>query len=215
MPIDSRCQRCTLYQRAKTPNPNLSPVGAVKPDVYFIGDSPSKAEDTEKKLMSGNSGRFLRKVLKDVSEETLKIRYYVAYGCHHKESDRQGHELEICSKRLHEDLEKHPPKVIVAFGLEVMRALFGMLPKGSSHYLLRGSPIPYRLKSGQEVPVVLTYPPAQAKAEDSITQDVFASDLARAVEAPGTCEAVDSPEIIVCNTRTKLQECFEKLKRLL
>lgn len=62
------CGKCGLY-KAGCSTPKMEPGGDGERSILFVGESPSKREDSKGTQFAGSSGKYLRKVLKSMPKE--------------------------------------------------------------------------------------------------------------------------------------------------
>lgn len=214
MPTDATCDACGLFRTCGAKNPNLLSAGSDSPSVYVILQSPTIDEDrrgnpyagaAHTKLLSGSP-------LRNVPNESLRVAY--AVGCSHKKAELR--QRKICGARVRKEINEMKPDTILAFGKEVIPAVFSdHEPKVISNFAeLQGQPVPYRLDDGTLRPMYLFQAPFMAYSDENKS---FMQVWNRGIETAIRGKAYDGEHhywkenITYCLTMKQVHECFTRL----
>lgn len=110
-----QCNVCPLNNQTGLEHPHMAPQGAMKPDIYLLGEFPTKASDEAGKPWGGKHGRILRDHLPNGWLERARMNNVVRT---HTPSSRDPTftEIECCRPSIIADIEKTKPKAIIGFG---------------------------------------------------------------------------------------------------
>lgn len=117
-------------------NSFILPTGNIKPEVYILGDYPTKKDILIGKAFSSNSGEILKYILEHLKINPEKVRYNYAFNSEVKESDsifcKGPSDLQIneCRQKVFEDIKATKPKVIIAMGDSALKCLFNRSEPG-------------------------------------------------------------------------------------
>jgi uracil-DNA glycosylase family 4 len=119
----ANCDTCGLYKKCLSPR--IEPVGDGKLGILIVGEIPGKNEDRYGK--PGESGLFLKQVVRelDCNLERDFIKMHAVACRPPKGADPTPLQVSACRKWLLATVEKHKPKVILAFGKYAMDGLIG------------------------------------------------------------------------------------------
>jgi len=231
MPVlDNLCQSCQLYKKNDGKNPNLPPTGSLKPLLYVLGIAPDRTDDRMGKIFSGSSSTNIKTALENIGADLTRVRYGNAIGCVPLKNIVGTEELEICSQKVLDDIEKMQPNAILAMGEEALRVLW---PNAfEAVYTItrtRGGVVPYKLKSGKLIGVVPTLSASYVSHGKGITpemEQVWVDDITLAWDT-AAFEGEETPlvqkekagiyaepeEIIHVKTVAQLKAFFEELKQ--
>ena len=157
--------------------PNTGPENA---RILFVGEAPGAKEEEARLPFVGESGDILIQVIgrAGFARQEVKLANLCGYRPlpDNKFERLSGSaELERGIRALREDIENHPPRVIVPLGGWPLKILCGK--DGISRW--RGSIIPYL--ENKSIKVVPTFHPAAVLRDRSI-YPIFDLDIKRAIE---------------------------------
>lgn len=119
------CYTCKLYKDCISPK--LFATGKGKKKILIIGEAQGEKEDKRKKQFVGKAGKRVRRTLKkfniDLDRDCRKINSV----CCRPPRNRNPKTIEIdsCRPNILNEIEKNPPKLIIAFGSYALESLFG------------------------------------------------------------------------------------------
>lgn len=117
------CGKCNLGQKCKTPK--IKPFGKGKKGILVVVDSPTKNDDLQGFLLSGDSGDLLHNTLADVGIDLNEdCRVVAAVGCHIDGAVKINH-VQTCLPALMKELYAFKPKIIVTLGNAGLQAFYG------------------------------------------------------------------------------------------
>lgn len=190
------CDNCTL-NKEKMETPKMVPSGANDPVLYFIGDSPSDADDDAGIQFQSHSAKMVRGTIP--SRWKSKIRFNNVIRCRVPRAP-SALELECCRKLQIEDIAKTKPKAVVCFG---GTATQWFLDHAGVRDVWRGRKIAMSIggHSFWLYPMLDTFYLSSNDKKDNEWERVFLADLKR-VYADAD-EGFDKPEIL---TRERLHQ---------
>jgi len=119
------CESCGLYKNCISPKMQLT--GKGKKKILIIAEAPGKKEDEQGIQLIGESGRYLRKILKehniDLDRDCWKTNAVI---CHPKENKTPTNlQIASCRKNLFKIIEKYNPEKIIILGKIALQSLIG------------------------------------------------------------------------------------------
>lgn len=217
--LDNICNRCSHYQASAALNPNLPPIGSDSPTVYVVGEKPTNADDQKGIPWSGAFRSLVIEQLKK-NYTGRAVRFYHAVNCAGKASPKKK-ELEYCSVRVRDELEKFKPDKIIACGNEALRGLFPRGPAEVNNMMItRGLIIPYMYSNGTYGQVLSTHPLNMIISDKGdMFKRTFAADIKKLfdndiIEFNIELQSTKFPEdkIIYCKKLADVKEMIERLK---
>lgn len=136
------CEKCKLHEGCHTP---FMPVtGEGKEGILIVAESPGVHEDEQGKQLVGESGKYLRKILRfldyDLDKDFWKTN--AVRCCVPKKKDPTDAQIKNCYEELKTTIQKLKPKAIIAFGSIAVKALGRGRLSTSSIQALAGNKIP-------------------------------------------------------------------------
>jgi DNA polymerase len=147
----AQCMRCP--ELAATRTQTVFGVGAIDPDVCFVGEAPGANEDAQGEPFVGEAGQLLNRIIAACGMKREEVFICNVLRCR-PPSNRTptGEEAENCRPFLEKTLELVRPRFICALGAPAAQTLLGTrLGIGK----LRG-----RFHDFRGIPVLCTYHPA-------------------------------------------------------
>jgi len=139
------CEACRLHHDCDNPKFEIE---GPKNGVLFILDNPSAAEDESGKKLSGESGKYFKKLPAMLTTEYKKYakHFAVTYAvkCNGKINDVA---IKECSSRLWKEIDDYKPKIIIPLGIEATKAILQNEVSG------RLNEIKYESFFGQQIPL--------------------------------------------------------------
>lgn len=122
-----KCGACQLYKSCKTPKLEALKQGTGR-DLLIIGPPPSQTEDSRGKWLTGESGTFLRRLLKN-----LRIKNWTYTGCticHNTIGKKKAkNSIEWCRPTVLNLIKELKPKAIVTLGLDATESVLRQIWK--------------------------------------------------------------------------------------
>jgi DNA polymerase len=147
----STCTRCPALVACRTQT--VFGVGAMRPELCFVGEAPGADEDAQGEPFVGAAGQLLNRII-----GACQMKREDVYICNIIKCRPPGNrtplpdEIANCREYLEKQLELVRPRFICALGSTAAHSLLGtMLPMGK----LRG-----RFHDYKGTPVIVTYHPA-------------------------------------------------------
>lgn len=127
------CDRCELAKLRVERSPTAKAVPgelgneATSPLLAFIAEAPGAQEEKTGHPLVGPSGRIFARLLKDAGVKREEVLIMNRVRCRPPNNDLKSHPaaLENCDYWTQEEFKAYDPKVVVAMGLTVIKALFG------------------------------------------------------------------------------------------
>lgn len=119
------CDSCGMHHDCDTPKFKKKIIGKAElPKILIVLENPSQVEDEKGIPLSGDSGSYLRTLLKDnlSEEEYNEIIVTYAVRCAGKVSDKS---IADCSQQLRKDIHNLEPSVIIPMGTVAVKAVLG------------------------------------------------------------------------------------------
>ena len=147
----AQCRRCP--ELASTRTQTVFGVGALDPDICFVGEAPGADEDRQGEPFVGAAGQLLNRIIAAMGMKREEVFICNILRCRppgnrQPNSEEAGH----CREYLERTLELVRPKYICALGLTAAQNL---LDNRTSLTKLRG-----RFHEFNGIPVICTYHPA-------------------------------------------------------
>ena len=112
-----RLETCTECALSESRSRIVFSDGTMNASIAFVGDAPSREEDTISLPFIGERGHLLNKIIIAIGERRENSYLCNAVKCAPKpDTVPTSHEIRACSKYLFAQLEKVSPKIIVALG---------------------------------------------------------------------------------------------------
>ncbi|RLI52363.1 MAG: hypothetical protein DRP09_18100, partial [Candidatus Thorarchaeota archaeon] len=110
------CEKCGLYKQAKSPNIGYDGY-TDKPDILFIGQNPGGVEDIKGKPFVGPSGKYLRKVLKELNIANVS-GFLNVVRCHTKNNaPPNAKQIKLCGDQFFwKTVYELKPKIMILLG---------------------------------------------------------------------------------------------------
>ncbi len=120
----STCHNCPLGMSRTNTVPGEGNTNA--PDILFVGEGPSAAEDAQGRPFVGETGRLLTKMIEAMGyrREDVFITHIVRCRLPNNRVPRPE-EMEACLPYLRQQIRLIQPKIIVGFGASVIKGLLG------------------------------------------------------------------------------------------
>lgn len=206
------CGVCPLNNQAGVRHQGMKPTGAEHPDLYILGDSPTRKDDREDGHFVGALGEILRMRIPPKWDPRIRWNYIVRTMTP-QERLPSDIEIECCRLSIIADIEKTKPKVILGLGQLVLRWMVGeggtsalnLEPKHTRIAAWTGHDAPVKIGSHvcrfistyhpRDIEAMRRFEPSNARQHGSDPEFKFDRDIQRALrlvskEAP----AVHSPE---------------------
>lgn len=172
---------CKLNQGCRTPQ--MAPTGKGERGVLIVAEAPGKEEDRRGIQLIGESGQLLRETLKELGVSLDRdCRKTNAVICRPPENATPDFaQIDACRRFLLEEIDTHPPKVIVALGGSGLYAAIGQdWPDIGALSRWVGWTIPSRRFNAWVCP---TWHPAYLlRTPDEVLRGLFREHLRRAFE---------------------------------
>lgn len=187
--VKKPCAECPLRTGQLVTQQVPTEVWGEEIDVLFIAEAPGATEDREGRPVVGQSGRILRRTVRQLNEGTEER---VAYGnvvrCRPTEGNKNRTptrmEIKICRKNILRDIERIKPKYIVICGAIAAKGV--ALQKSGTPFdprekmsTLRGTDCIVQTPDGTIIPATITYHFAYILRQPTATP-VFRDDIAKA-----------------------------------
>ncbi|MEM3426766.1 MAG: DNA polymerase [Nitrososphaerales archaeon] len=112
------CERCSLVDGSFVNDP--ARVGSC--DIVFVGEAPGYDEVRASKYFVGKAGRLIRAVLQQIG--LTEYRYVFNNACLCFDGNTPDEDaIKACRDRLHQEIERCNPKLVVALGAVSLKAL--------------------------------------------------------------------------------------------
>ncbi|MCL1857301.1 MAG: uracil-DNA glycosylase [Kiritimatiellaeota bacterium] len=162
------CRRCEL---AATRTNVVPGVGALRPDIMFIGEAPGADEDAQGLPFVGRAGQLLTKMIEAMgyTRETVFIANILKCRPPDNRKPLPG-EMEVCMPFLRQQIAIVGPKVIVALGAT---AVEGLLHTGLSISHARG-----KWARFEQTPLMPTFHPSYLLRNPAAKKETWADLLA-------------------------------------
>lgn len=174
------CIRCGLQKQCKSPM--LPPVGDGKIPLLLIGDSPTKGDDREGELFSGETGDLLWDALDAAGVAFEDVTAICAHACH--TSGKIGKAVEYCRPLVWQEISRVQPIVIVPMGPLALRSVVQLMYKKELNQMDQwvGWKIPWREKQCVICPTYSLSFVLQEKERGSAAELLFREHIKNAVE---------------------------------
>lgn len=117
----TKCGKCGLA--SKCFSPKMEPTGSGKYRVLFVGESPGETEDKQGRQFIGDSGKILRKVMKEIGYGLDDCWTTNSVICHPPKNKIEPYMISCCRPSLIKTIEKLRPNVIVTLGLSALESI--------------------------------------------------------------------------------------------
>lgn len=162
-----RLETCTECALSESRSRIVFSDGTMNASIAFVGDAPSREEDTISLPFIGERGHLLNKIIIAIGERRESSYLCNAVKCAPKpDTVPTSDEIRACSKNLFEQLEKVSPKVIVALGQAPASVL---LNTDTDLATLRG-----QFRAWRNVPVMATWSLDTMLKNPATKRDVWA-----------------------------------------
>lgn len=111
-----RCGLCGLYKHCKSPK--MKPTGQGRKGILVVAEAPGATEDEQGTQLVGDSGKYLRKVLRSYGASLDRDCWKTNAIICHKDGNvtPTKDELEYCRPNLLATIKRYHPKVIILLG---------------------------------------------------------------------------------------------------
>ena len=135
------CAKCALYEQGAQ-HPFMKPFGAEDPLVTVVFDSVSGKEDSRGEIGSDGPPMLIRKLVQEMGFDASRIRWAPATLCSARTGKLPNYSTKgnHCKIHLIQDIEQHPPKMIMTVG----SAALGLLSFKSNAQDWGGRVLTYR-----------------------------------------------------------------------
>ncbi len=162
-----RLETCTECALSESRSRIVFSDGTMNASIAFVGDAPSREEDTISLPFIGERGHLLNKIIIAIGERRENSYLCNAVKCAPKsDAVPTSDEIRACSKYLFEQLEKVSPKIIVALGQAPASVL---LNTDTDLARLRG-----QFQSWRNIPVMATWSLDTMLKNPATKRDVWA-----------------------------------------
>jgi len=156
--LDQRIQSCKSCGLARGRKQAIPGSGDLQADWLLVGEPPGADEDKAGLPFVGQSGKLLDAMLAALGLKRDKGVYLTHVVKCHPGEDRtlESAEVDACNHFLDQQIARIQPKVILAMGRS---AAYAVLERDALIQSMRGT-VHYRQQGDQQIPVIVTYPPA-------------------------------------------------------
>ena len=173
------CTACSLSSEVKYVG--LPAVGNPQSGLFIIADRPTYKEDDLGVSFSGQAGQFLSNMLVKAgltSDDSYYMTYLVKCALPDtKNADKKKESLKACVPQwLEKEILEHKPKVILAFGADVMSALSGRTGIVKNRGVILDIEV-----AGHACKMIPTFSPAYLLQDKREFEDNVVYDIKRAV----------------------------------
>lgn len=203
------CGVCPLNHQPSACSPGMKPTGAEQPDLYILGEFPTRRDDRADSHFAGAMGDILRMRIPPKWDPRIRWNHIVRTMTP-QEREPSDIEIECCRQSVIDDIERSKPKVILGLGQLVLRWVIG--EGGVSGLNIEPSRSKIAAWNGHDVPVMIgkhacrfvstfhpqviaesrRFEPKNARAHGSDLEFKFALDIQRALRL---VELADEPII--------------------
>ena len=199
------CEKCSLKTQ-----PFVAPVGPANANVIIIGGFPLSI-DAEKAGFQSPAGVMLQRMVKDYiaakyrKGERPRVRFMYStqclpqYDAVAKKYKNTAENVSCCSVKVQEQLDIIQPAVIVAMGMDAVKAL-GFKETASS---MRGGIYDFVLKNGKKASVVVTFHPAELTSKSGVYNTVV-KDLRKAFDIAMGEKIIGTLNPVILKTRDEI-----------
>lgn len=156
-PIPSSIPRCGACGLSKVCHSPKFPVfGEGQRKVLFVGEAPGTTDDATGRLLSGETGSFIRERLERIDVDLDRDCWYTnAIICHPGRRTPSDKEIEYCRPNVVRTIQDLRPEVVVLLGGSAIKSVVGWLYSGSIGEMSRweGWQIPSRQVNAWICPV--------------------------------------------------------------
>lgn len=176
-----QCNVCPLNNQTGLTSPHMAPHGAMKPDIYLLGDAPTTAEDNNGRPFVGKAGKLVKEYLPDGWLERSRMSNVCRTHVPGKRPPTIT-EIECCRPSHIVDIEKTKPKAIIGFGNV---PLYWAIDKATGISLWSGRKIPIQVGNHKCWFFPIGHPEtifAEAYPKSEELEHLFGLQLKRAIE---------------------------------
>lgn len=126
----AKCGKCNLYQYCNSPK--MPPSGNNHSKVLILGECPGGVEDKEGYQFRGKTGKYLRRVIKRISNLDLHTDFILDNAIRCRKTDEEENnlkptttEINHCRPNIQKVIRKHKPNVIIPVGECAVLSLIG------------------------------------------------------------------------------------------
>lgn len=123
-PDNPTCQSCGLYKGCKTPF--MKPKHSVNnPTVMIVGEAPGAEEDLQGTPFVGESGRLLRKVLRNLEISDDDVMMTNVVRCRPPDNKISKKHIKACKQFALDEIERAEPEYVLLMGNSPLEAVLG------------------------------------------------------------------------------------------
>jgi uracil-DNA glycosylase len=116
-----QCGKCKLARTCYSPK--MKPMGKGVRKVLFVAEAPGAEEDRQGEQLVGDSGKLLRRTLRDLGVDLEDCWKTHAVICHPPKNKIEPFMISACRPNLHRTIDELDPDVIVALGGSALSSL--------------------------------------------------------------------------------------------
>lgn len=135
---NSKCNSCQLCDSPRLQTNCMSGTGRNGSMFMFVGHSPSIEDDAHGQPFTGSTGRFIRRLMAEVSFEEHLVYFTNGLKCATFSEKPKDSLWKRCKGHFAKEIEKVKPQAIVAFGPSAFKWLTGF--GGGNKFRRRGFP---------------------------------------------------------------------------
>jgi uracil-DNA glycosylase family 4 len=194
------CQLCPLNHQAGLCSPHMKPTGTDRPDVYVLGEFPSKRDDKANNHFVGYLGNVLKTRIPATWDHRIRWNYIVRTATP-KERAPSDVEIECCRSSIVEDIERTKPRLIIGIGPLVLNWMIG--ENGIGAWAGRSIPVMVGKHACWFVPIFHPAAIVDSRRFEPRSPKVFGSDLEFrfALDIRAALRSVDKLPDAVVHTR--------------
>ena len=177
------CSRCGLEHKCRTPK--IQPSGKGDKGIYILLDAPSTADDIKGAHLSGESGKYLISVLRQLDINIFRdciVDY--AVKCRPPKGNVTALHIDACRSKLWDNLEQYKPKVVIILGTTGLEMFLKPRWKGvvGDINMWRGFIIPDRSVKAWVCPTFSNKFVLQQHSKHPVLDKIFIDDLRDAIQ---------------------------------